>query len=246
MGKINPIAVAFSNDTEALRRLLWKELQIRFEPFCATNESCWLDNIELSSCLQKDPEMFTAINYFTLKPKGTVGKHDWLSNMEIDYVMHQYAIAFPFFKYIGCFPSDHYKLHKFPCHLLDTEGCYAVIFNLDETNQPGSHWVAVFMERFEDGSLLVEFFDPTGDKPIKNIRQFLELPCFDGAIKIINKKAHQKGNNECGVYSIFYVLSRLEGYTMEEINQRRIPDRVMNEYRKNLFRPRTEEFKYEY
>jgi hypothetical protein len=235
-------------NTEAYQRYLWSSLQQRFAPFCGENETCWLDSVELSKRLQEiSPQVYKMLNFFTLKPKGTRGKHDWLSTTEIDYVMQQYEQVYPDFKYIGCFPSDYYKLApgKFPSKILDTKRRAAIVFNLDESHQKGSHWVAVFFDQTPTGRRVVEYFDPTGDKPIKNLKQFLDNPYFFDSIRLINSKKHQRGNNECGVYSLFYILERLKGKTFGEINGKgaaRIPDADMNRFRSNLFRPFSEKF----
>ena len=139
----------FNNKTE-YQRELWSALRDRFFPFCGDDEACWLDSVELGKQLKEiSPKIFKMVNYFSLKPKGTRGKHDWLSTTEIDYVMQQYEQVYPDFKYIGCFPSDYYKLApaKFPSKILDLPGKSAIVFNLDESHQKGSHWIAVFFER---------------------------------------------------------------------------------------------------
>ena len=53
---------------------------------------------------------------------------------------------------------------------------------------------------------------------------------------IISKKSHQYGNTECGIYSMNFIIQMLKGKTLGQLNQKRIPDRVMNEMRKYLYR----------
>ena len=103
----------------------------------------------------------------------------------------------------------------------------------------------MFFERTPDGVLFVEYFDPTGDKPIKNLQKFLDHPYFVDSVKLISRKKHQRGNNECGVYSLYYILERLKGRTFYDITgptSRRISDGDMNQSRSNLFRPYSEPF----
>ena len=52
----------------------------------------------------------------------------------------------------------------------------------------------------------------------------------------INKKQHQKKNSECGVYSMNFIIERLKGKTLKDINKKRIPDELMNEMRNILYR----------
>lgn len=252
LGKDKPINMNIKSlpsvsldDEISIRRYLWNELRNRFEPFCGNDESCWLDSVDLGRTLRRiSPQMYKIINYFTLKPKATKGKNDWLSTNEIDYVLNQYQEAFPRFKYIGCFPSDYYIISpgKFPKEILNTYDSAAIIFNLDESHQSGSHWVAVYFENGEDGILTVEYFDPTGDPPNKNIQKFLDNEYFDDAVYLENDYPHQKGNNECGMYSIYYILERLSGKTFKDFNTSRITDNDMNKFRSFLFRPYTKTF----
>jgi len=253
LGESRPIDVSSLKSTskdnqETYKKLLWTALRDRFYPYCGDNESCWLDSVDLGKQLSVvSPAAYKILNHFTLKPKGTKKKNGWLSTTEIDYVMEQFVEIFPDFKYIGCFPSDYYKLspNKFPKDILDKHAKAAIVFNLDESHQSGSHWVTVFFDVDETtGERKVEYFDPTGDPPNKNIEKFLRHPYFADSILIINKKGHQKGNTECGVYSLFYILERMNGSSMEEINNKRIPDGEMNNFRSVLFRPWTPKYKF--
>lgn len=225
---------------------LWSELYNRFSKYCGENEGCWLDSIEFSKHLKKKyPDLYKTIQFFTLKPKGLKGKNDWLSTTEIDYVLQQYEDQFPDFKYIGCFPSDYYKLNpnKFPTKILMQYRYAGLVFNLDESHQRGSHWIAVFIERDPvKGHLIVEYFDPTGDAPNKNLSNFLDHPEFQDADVFESTFKHQKGDNECGMYSMHYIMERLKGRSLVDINESRITDKQMNEFRKFVFRPYTEQF----
>lgn len=248
LGKHHPIVLGDANNyntEDEVKYAVWSQINERFSPFCGNNEACWLDSKELGQALKKiSPEMYDVINYFTLKPKGTNGKHAWLSTTEIEYVMKQFEHYFPAFRFIGCIPSDYYILNprKFPTDILDHSKYSAIVFNQDESHQKGSHWVAIFFENKLDGQLSIEHFDSTGNLPIKNIKQFLTHPYFKGSTLSNSRFKHQKGNNECGVYSIYYILQRLQGQTMEDINSRRVSDSEMNEFRDFIFRPYSKTF----
>jgi len=247
LGSKNPIHVKqedTTKDESTIKLKLWQELKKRFYPYCKDNESCWLDNVELNSKLKKlYPAIYDSVHFFSLKPKGTKGKNDWLSTLEIDYIMKQYENMYTDFSFIGCLPSDYFILNpeRFPKKVLDTKAKAGIIFNLDETHQNGSHWVALFFEQVGT-DLLVEYFDPTGQPPNKNIKQFLSNRYFNGALYIENKKEHQRGNNECGSYSLFFIICRLKGKTFDEINDGRIPDTDMNKLRSIIFRPFSEKW----
>ena len=217
---------------------LWAELHNTFFPICKDNEGCWIENQSLLEILKaKYPDLYTSIRYYSLKPLMTEGKHDWLSTTNIDEVMHQYEKVFSNFKYLGAFPSDYYKEHNFPISYFRKYKYVGLIFNTDPSYKSGSHWVAVLFETCPDGELLINYFDSTGDDPNRNIKGFLNEFKDLGTVSI-NKTKHQRGNSECGMYSMYFILSRLQGRSMEDINKKRITDAEMNLYRSELFRPR--------
>lgn len=225
-----------------MTELLWCSLNTKMKSYCKT-ESCWIDAKEVMQKIQKrSPKLYENLNEDVFLPKGTKEKLGWLSTTEIDNVMKQCEKAFPNFKYSGCVPSDHYILN--PDEIPDLNALLrkglkysAIVFNLDESDQPGSHWITVF---FDWSHQTIEHFDSTGEPPIENIRKFIDS--FHPKKKLINKFPHQKGNSECGVFSLFYVKRRLEGLTFSDFQVSRIPDSEMENYRKFFFRPFTEEF----
>ena len=50
-----------------------------------------------------------------------------------------------------------------------------------------------------------------------------------------NKTQHQKGNSECGVYSINFILRLLKGKTFDHITRKRVKDESVNKCRKVYF-----------
>ena len=51
-----------------------------------------------------------------------------------------------------------------------------------------------------------------------------------------NKVQHQKGNSECGVYSINFIIRMLTEGDYDNIVNNPVPDKQMNEFRKKIFR----------
>jgi len=178
------------------------------------------------------PRLYESINYFALKPKGTKKKNGWLSTNNISFVMKQYEKVFPQFKFLSCSPSDYYKVAP----NVVAKNYAAIVFNLDNSHQPGSHWVAVFFDNTVSPPE-IEYFDSTGSKPNKNLLAFLHLPTFRTFQIKWSTYPHQKGDSACGIYAMYYILSRLKGETKEEMNEKRISDTEMNNYRSCLFRP---------
>ena len=52
---------------------------------------------------------------------------------------------------------------------------------------------------------------------------------------IFNDKRHQYGGSECGIYSMYFLLQRLEGQTMYDISKKKIKDSYMNKLRNILY-----------
>ena len=245
LGQVNKVLIPPpGTDEETRKHALHSALQARFAKFCNNREECWLDNKELNEILKRlSPDMYRTVHQSILRPKGTPGAHDWLSTTEIDNVMVQFEPLFSDFKYIGCFPSDYFKLNPdmFPGDTVRKYARSALIFNLDSSKQPGSHWVAVYFTS-NTGNLTIEYFDPTGKSPNRNIKRFLTTPPLDTAGYVENTYAHQKGDTECGVYSLYFIIERLMGRSFAEASSQSMPDEAINRFRSFLFRPYSTEF----
>ena len=119
----------------------------------------------------------------TFKPQGTKRRFDWLSTIEINNLMEQFELKHTHFKFGGAIPRDILKLN-YPLmnteliirnlelkHLLDMKKhILAYIYNLDESWQSGSHWVALYCD-INKGHIY--FFDSYGLRPHKDIRQMV-------------------------------------------------------------------------
>lgn len=219
---------------------LWNALREKLLPLCGDRgEVCWLDQSGMLSKLQKsNPFLYDLITKDAIKPQGKRKKYEWLNTLDIERVMTQYETVYPQFKFIGCFASDHFELNprEFPSDIIKKYRITAIVFNMDASHQSGSHWISVVFSR-DEGRLFIEYFDSTGSPPNQRIKKFLSHPFFHDAIYIQNATKHQKYNSECGVYSMYFILQRLMGKTLDDINKNVITDRQMNEYRCELFRP---------
>ncbi len=182
----------------------------------------------------------------TLLKKGT---WSWLNDDDIMKLMKQYQVYYnksksnaktksnrsPFCFY-GVFPSDYFKLSKGrkeikPIQKLVAKGTkVGIVFNLDPSHLPGSHWVAVYLGKNLHGTT-VEYFDSYGDKPTKDIREFLE----SFGEPTVNRVQHQRKNGVCGVYAINFLLSRLYGVSFESYTHKLVPDDQVNALRTNYF-----------
>lgn len=219
---------------------LYNDLQSRFQLLCK-DESCWvsLDFIDKIP----DKQFVHNLKYFTFKPKMSGGRWKWLSTMDINFVLKQYELVDPTFRFLGAQPSDFLKLQRNPEQLFnksvllnDNIQHLGLVLNIDPHNSPGSHWVAIYIENLNT----LEYFDSTGDhfnkypqikRTIFKICKYLNI---DTTIKI-NKEVHQTGDTECGVYSIYFIIQRILGNDFETVSKSIVKDNAMNLFRNVIF-----------
>jgi hypothetical protein len=178
-------------------------------------------------------------------PTGPWNSTNWLSNDDIDGVLSLYEKKFPRFKHIPFQMRDFQKSAN-ELSEADWEDIYnnydAVgwVFNTDTSGGPGQHWVSTFID-LRGGT--VEFFDSAGRK-YKEFTEFVietthtlsEISGKKFRDVFVAKIEHQKKNTECGVYSLYFILSRLHGIPYTAFEFTPVPDDQMVQFRKYLFR----------
>jgi hypothetical protein len=241
-----------------------------------TTELCWLNAVSdrrLREKIQK--ETFRPLQPAEWRKKPNA----WLSNFDIDAVIQQYEAAYPEFVFLGPTPID-FDSEKDDGKCVTEEICglslskqwaagkrkIGVIYNLDTSDGPGTHWVSMFMD-MSDHEPYIFYFNSTAEPMPKEVRdlmdriqeQWLALPLPKGVShkkKLVeytsdDKVEHQHSNTECGMYSLFFIITCLtrkvggfqtlgSGLTREKIIEMfagkiRIPDRYMLKFRKLYF-----------
>ena len=128
-------------------------------------------------------------------------------------------------------------------------GCYAenqlnfsttsfpffAVVNLDKSNQPGSHWIALRIDR-----KTVEVFDPAGFQLFKwpripcSLLSFLHRKTVSRKLLFAPPIQHTK-STLCGFYCIFYIIMR-QHYSLSDISSLFSSDLSKNDRRLlNLF-----------
>lgn len=232
---------------------IWTALKQRFQGVCR-NEACWLKQIAGTTSIAGDA------TFAPEAPKSWIRDPDeWLSSDEIENVMKQYEDKFPGFEFLGPSPSDYSapklagvcvweELCNFSLKKYVDSGTHqiGVIFNTDPHTEDGSHWVSLFINLSNNANTnnnYIFFFDSTGDRPQKEIREFIKTVTQQGRSLGIrfkyheNRKQHQKRNTECGMYALFMIVNLIEGTRTPEEFMRgdRIPDSHMLEFRNEYF-----------
>lgn len=181
------------------------------------------------------------------RPDGPQGRFDWLSTIDINQVLYQYEVKYPDFKFLGAVPMDFMDLDYLPFKKLnfkelENEGIkrIGIIFNTDKSTGRGKHWISLFVDL---NKAKIYFSDSNGTRPTKEISEFMKIiekylidikkiPELDARY---NKTQHQKGNSECGVYSINWILRLLKGKTFEHLTRKRLTDNQVNKCRVKYF-----------
>lgn len=225
--KINKTNKITSTDTKGI----WDELNEKMKCNIHTkkkgnhvNYHCWIIQIQNKKIRDK---IITYI-FAPKHPKSwNTNQYEWLSNIDILEILEQYETTHKNFKLFKPTSIDFdFKVNKNQCvsnelcnidivHLIEngkTE--FGFIFNLDKHTQSGSHWVSMYCS-FNDNFIF--FFDSVGNpipKEIKVLKDRIVSQIKDKYHKTLifeqNTFEHQKKNTECGVYSLYLVISMLE------------------------------------
>lgn len=100
----------------------------------------------------------------------------------------------------------------------------ALIFNTDNRNEPGEHWLAIFIDEYRN----VEFFDPAGMHP-----SFYGLESYISSIgnsmNWNSKRIQSEFSEICGQICIFYLYFKCRQYTLDYIQHNFSSDLINNE-----------------
>lgn len=201
--------------------LIWNQLRKQVRE--CNDEKCWIKNIPDTNIQQKLIKMYFAPE----KPSSwNQNKHEWLSNFDIKKVLQQYENKYPHFEFIGPTPIDFDSLVQGTC--VWEELCkidlndlikrgkkkVGIIFNLDKHDEPGSHWVSLMIDM---ENRYVMYFDSNGISCPTEICKLMDRVIFQGKQleqpihlkKIQNKVRHQYSNSECGMYSLYFIITHI-------------------------------------
>jgi hypothetical protein len=237
---------------------VWNELRNKL-PQCK-KEDCWLelvDDIKLK-------KMMDNLLFAPDRPREWLSNpNEWLSNYDIDAVLNKYQISHPHFKLIGPTPIDYDTIVNDKC--VWNELCklslqkwidngktdFGIVFNLDDHDESGSHWVSMYVSTKDK---LIFYYDsaanPIPDEIIRLKNEIIDQgKRLTNPIKfkfLYNRNTHQRSNTECGMYSLFFIITFLTGKTefdpsmtlkdkIELFMKKRIPDKYVEKYRNIYF-----------
>lgn len=130
---------------------------------------------------------------------------------------------------------------------------FGIVFNTDTHDSSGKHWMSLYINvkkkciLFFDSAVTYSQLHPEIEAFIKNIKNQYKNTKFTFKY---NKVQHQQSNSECGMYSIYFILTMLDADKHEDTNtdcitvfdeyfnnnNNRITDKLMVLYRTKLFR----------
>ena len=181
---------------------------------------------------------------------------EWLSTSDIEKCLKQYEESNKGFKSYGALPMDFDLKRSDSCvsgdicnidikkHMDNGEHSIGSVFNLDDHDEPGSHWVSVYMDLNSKNREIpsMYYFDSIADKPTKQIKELYNRvkKQYKTATNkdmefLYNDIQHQKNNTECGVYCIHFITTMLQGKNFHEYINEIKSDDFMNKFREFYF-----------
>tara|TARA_B110001452_G_scaffold267267_1_gene276498 strand:- start:2384 stop:3457 length:1074 start_codon:yes stop_codon:yes gene_type:complete len=129
--------------------------------------------------------------------------------------------------------------------------CFGIVFNTDNHDGGGRHWMSLYINTktkvilFFDSAVTYSHLHPEIKSFIKNIQK--QYKNINFTFKY-NNIQHQQSNSECGMYSIYFILTMLDADESEKFNsldifdtyfnssEKTVSDKLMVLYRTKIFR----------
>lgn len=225
------------------KKYLLEELLKRFKQVCGKNQFCLTKQDFMNEIVK---EMREDIDNNTFRPEGPKDPSEWLSTIDINNIMKQYENIYSDFKFFGAVPLNcneisFCSLYKLNFEKYNRDGIkkLAIVFNHDKYGQPGSHWVALYMD-LDMGEIY--YCDSTGKKAFGNIEQIIDQfmkyykkKTGQNAVYKFNTTPYQKDSSECGIYSCNFIIRMLNGESFEDVINGALEYEQINSCRNKYF-----------
>jgi len=262
---------------EELKKNLSKYKETNNKEYCWLKLSAFKNKF-ISSDNVFVPEMPTEWCHQITQWRESLIDAPWLSNYDIDNIVEQYEYKYNDFKFLGSTPIDFRHKKYGSCVLsvfnqdkekskwlkfnkeknfcdynplgYKDKKIFGIVFNTDKHDSGGRHWMSMYINiekkliLFFDSAVTYLHLHPEIKDFIENIKKQYK---FKFTFKFNNIK-HQQSNSECGMYSIYFILTMLDAdqskkYSSEQIfdtyfnsSEKTISDKLMVLYRTQLFR----------
>ena len=219
------------------------------------SEICLLKNSKFSQFI--GPVQADEVLRDRFKPAGPANSTDWLNNDNIDYVLQQWSKKYPDFVHVP-FQMIDFDVVRTELANVDLVSLYesgmrklGCVINTDKSTGRGVHWFCVFIDLSNSGESgqkwTLEYFDSAGDYPKPSVHKWLNEQRSKLASKfsfrdiqvidVTKSNQLQHSTTECGVFSLWYILSRLNGIPYSYFSQPNASDdNMMYQFRRFLFR----------
>ena len=240
------------------------------------SESCWIDKAS-SKLSEREQKLLRRKFRPKMRPKMEKDPNEWLTTEDIENVLEQYADAHDDVYFYGAVPIDFRKcsvsdLCSFSLreHMKRKENKICIVFNTDESDKDGEHWITMFIEIKPNsrisfpqrrirtrrkkckskrkpnpkcrGQVEIYYFDSFGRKPPSEIKDLVNKvqkqarTCNLRPHYRYNDISHQKGDSQCGMYAIHFLVKLLTGQmTFDEYLKSSPTDEDMIELRSKAF-----------
>ena len=215
------------------------------------DEECVVEKLAENNVIDKNTADDIILKRF--KQRGPRNNTNLLSNVDIDGVLTKYSFVFPDFYHHKFQMIDFEEQAKYDnsslgsfdyAQHINKYSNLGVVINTDKTHGQGIHWFAVFID-FKANPITIEYFNSSGREPpneiiiwknnVINKLKNLNNPRNAQFVRV-SRTVHQKQNTECGVYALYYIISRLYGVPYKNFDTKGIPDEYMTQFRKVIFR----------
>ena len=241
------------NETDPVS--IWHALHAKLDH--CEQEDCWLNTIK-NAKLRKQIDRYVFAP--DRPPEWDADPDAWLSNYDIMNVLEQYEEARPDFNFIGPTPIDFDAKPNGKC--VWNELCtfnlgeqtkkysqFGIIFNTDNHRGPGKHWISLYID-MSNGIMF--YFDSANGKTPAEVTALThriqeQAKSLGKPLKYMrNHGTHQYSDTECGMYSLFFIITMLTGKVegkpvdlKKRLNMfkgsKRIPDKYVMKYRHIYF-----------
>ena len=236
------------------KKKLYKQISNKISSMSdCKSENCWITLNEIIRHLTHGELNRFKNSFRPQMPKSWLeNKNEWASTSDIEKVLKQYEECYGDFKCYGALPMDFDLKSGNNCvsgnlcniditeHMNNGKNRIGSVFNLDDHDESGSHWVSMYIELTPSAreNPSIYYFDSLADKPTKEIKelvdnvseQYKSLTNKDIDF-LYNDIQHQKNNTECGIYSLHFITSMLEGGNFEDYIKNIKRDDYMEKYR---------------
>jgi hypothetical protein len=247
-------------DTSNSRKMLHKQISDKISQISnCESEKCWLTVQEIIRHLSPEELRLFKKSFKPQMPASWKKDPDeWLSTSNLDDVLKQLVDKYPKFHSYGALPMDFEEKEKDDNSCISGDLCnidlrehfrnqkhnIGVVFNLDDHDEPGSHWTAMYVElepccRKQPSAY---YFDSVGSKPTKEVHKLVtKLKEQYKSIKdeelefLYNDIPHQKKDTECGIYCLHFLETMLKGTDFDDYIQNERGDEYMQKFRSYFF-----------